>query len=79
MISTNAIEASTLEIFRGDRKQGLLAKQAGMDILLASGRNATQGKVIVSALVTALESSNLSQEKLDILSGRVQRLQARLL
>ncbi|OAF58003.1 hypothetical protein VC83_05448 [Pseudogymnoascus destructans] len=41
---TDAIEAGSLKAFGNDAERGVLAAVAGMDIILASGRNATQGE-----------------------------------
>ncbi|KAL2864839.1 putative glycosyl hydrolase [Aspergillus lucknowensis] len=78
VIITDAIEAGSLKAFGNDGERGLLAKQAGVDILLASGRNVTQGEAVVDALVAALASGGLSQEELDASSERVQRVRERL-
>ncbi|KFY23942.1 hypothetical protein V493_05547 [Pseudogymnoascus sp. VKM F-4281 (FW-2241)] len=57
---TDAIEAGSLKAFGNDAQRGVLASMAGMDIILASGRNATQGEAVVNALVAALEDGELS-------------------
>lgn len=57
---TDAIEAGSLKAFGNDAQRGVLAAVAGMDIILASGRNATQGEAIVNALVAALANGKLS-------------------
>ncbi|KFY75368.1 hypothetical protein V499_04657 [Pseudogymnoascus sp. VKM F-103] len=57
---TDAIEAGSLKAFGNDAERGVLAAVAGMDIILASGRNATQGEAIVNALVVALANGKLS-------------------
>lgn len=58
---TDAIEAGALEAFGDDPARAVLASQAGMDIILASGRNVTQGKAITDALVAALGDGSLSK------------------
>jgi beta-glucosidase-like glycosyl hydrolase len=57
---TDAIEAGSLKAFGNDAQRGVLASAAGMDIILASGRNATQGEAILDALVAALGDGKLS-------------------
>lgn len=57
---TDAIEAGSLKAFGNDANRGVLASAAGMDIILASGRNATQGEAIVNELVKALADGRLS-------------------
>ncbi|KAL4981271.1 glycoside hydrolase superfamily [Aspergillus falconensis] len=78
VIITDAIEAGSLGAFSDDGNRALLAKKAGVDLLLASGRNVTQGESIVAALRAALESGELSQEELDASRKRVQGVRARL-
>ncbi|KAL4865768.1 hypothetical protein BDV12DRAFT_145785 [Aspergillus spectabilis] len=78
VVITDAIEAGSLEMFGDHGERGLLAKLAGVDILLASGRNVTQGESVVDALKRALESGELSKEELDLSSRRVQEVRARL-
>ncbi|KAI9757157.1 MAG: hypothetical protein M4579_003547 [Chaenotheca gracillima] len=56
---TDAIEAGSLKAFGDDGQRGVLASQAGVDLILASGRNATQGEVVLNALVSALNSKTL--------------------
>ncbi|PGH17249.1 hypothetical protein AJ80_04891 [Polytolypa hystricis UAMH7299] len=61
---TDAIEAGGLKAFGDDAERGLLASQAGMDLLLASGRNITQGRVVVDALVQSLKDGSLPIKEL---------------
>jgi beta-glucosidase-like glycosyl hydrolase len=44
---TDGLEAGALEAFGNDSTRGLLTSKAGMDILLASARNVTQGESVV--------------------------------
>ncbi|KAL4876437.1 glycoside hydrolase superfamily [Aspergillus karnatakaensis] len=78
VVITDAIEAGSLEAFGDHGQRGVLAKQAGVDILLASGRNVTQGESIIAALREALEGGELSREEFDQSSRRVQEVRARL-
>ncbi|AEO61778.1 glycoside hydrolase family 3 protein [Thermothelomyces thermophilus ATCC 42464] len=78
VIVTDAIEAGSLKAFGDDADRALLAKKAGVDLILASGRNVTQGESIVSALAAALENGDLSQQELDASDKRVQAARAKL-
>ncbi|KAF9892077.1 hypothetical protein FE257_002483 [Aspergillus nanangensis] len=71
---TDAIEAGSLARFGNDAQRGVLAAQAGMDLLLASGRNATQGEAIVDALMAALQDGTLDAEEFDAATGRISKL-----
>ncbi|KAJ5762860.1 secreted glycosyl hydrolase [Penicillium manginii] len=76
---TDAIEAGALESFGGDADRGLLAAQAGMDILLASGRNVSQGEAIVDGLVTALENGILPRKSFSEATGRILSMRKKIL
>jgi beta-glucosidase-like glycosyl hydrolase len=75
---TDAIEAGALTAFGNDANRGVLASKAGMDILLASGRNATQGEAIVNALVVALNDGTLDQTTFNAATKRIIKLRAKL-
>lgn len=68
---TDAIEAGALQAFGDDAARGVLASQAGMDIILASARNVTQGEAIVDALVSALVDGTLSQDSFAEATDRI--------
>lgn len=78
VIITDAIEAGSLKSFGNDGQRGVLAAKAGVDILLASGRNATQGEAIVNEIVAALKTGTLSMTEFQESSKRIQALQSRL-
>ncbi|KAL5333134.1 glycoside hydrolase superfamily [Aspergillus crustosus] len=78
VVITDAIEAGSLTAFGDHGERGVLAKKAGVDVLLASGRNVTQGESVVEALRVALMNRELSKEELDESSRRVQEVRARL-
>ncbi|KAJ5766121.1 uncharacterized protein N7511_003737 [Penicillium nucicola] len=59
---TDALEAGALEAFGDDATRGLLASQAGMDMLLASARNVTQGESVVDILVASLKDGSLDMQ-----------------
>ncbi|KAJ5157722.1 secreted glycosyl hydrolase [Penicillium canariense] len=75
---TDAIEAGGLRAFGDDSARGVLASQAGMDIILASARNVTQGEVIVDALVSALQDESLSQHSFSEATERILDLRRRI-
>ncbi|KAK3314572.1 glycosyl hydrolase [Apodospora peruviana] len=56
---TDALEAGSLAPFGNLPTVSLMAAKAGMDMLLASERNVTQGVVVRAALIDALKSGNL--------------------
>jgi hypothetical protein len=62
---TDALEAGALEAFGNDSTRGLLTNKAGMDILLASARNVTQGESVVDILVASWEDVSLDRHALN--------------
>ncbi|KAF3482013.1 glycosyl hydrolase family 3 N terminal domain-containing protein [Arthroderma uncinatum] len=78
VIITDAIEAGSLKSFGNDGQRGVLAAKAGVDILLASGRNATQGEAIVNEIVSALTKGTLSMTAFQTSTNRIISLQSRL-
>jgi beta-glucosidase-like glycosyl hydrolase len=75
---TDAIEAGALQAFGNDGDRGVLAAKAGMDILLASARNATQGEAIVDALVAALKTGKLARNSFDEATQRILKLRGKI-
>lgn len=75
---TDAIEAGALEPFGNDADRGLLAAQAGMDILLASARNVTQGEAIVDGLVAALRDGKLRHGSFSEATDRILSMKRRI-
>lgn len=75
---TDAIEAGALKAFGDDADRGFLAAKAGMDVLLASGRNVTQGEVIVDRLVTALKSGQLVRDEFDGATQRILQMRGKI-
>ncbi|HVU93053.1 MAG TPA: glycoside hydrolase family 3 N-terminal domain-containing protein, partial [Jatrophihabitans sp.] len=57
---TDALEAGALDPFGDTSARVLLAAQAGMDVLLCSGRDMTQGTDAVQALAAALRDHRLN-------------------
>ena len=68
---TDALEAGALKAFGDDASRGLLAAQAGMDILLASARNVTQGESVFNALMDALVDGSLDKGSFDDATKRI--------
>ncbi|EAW10803.1 putative glycosyl hydrolase [Aspergillus clavatus NRRL 1] len=68
---TDAIEAGGLTGYGNDAERGVLATQAGMDLILAAARNVTQGEAIVDALVQGLQSGNINGEAFDAATARI--------
>jgi beta-N-acetylhexosaminidase len=57
---TDALEAGALAAFGGTRSRAVSAARAGMDLILCSARNVSQGQTAVSALANALDSGGLN-------------------
>lgn len=75
---TDAMEAGSLSGFGGPDETAKLAAAAGMDLLLASGRNVTQGDVIRKALVQGIQSGRLSRAQFDGATNRIADMRSRL-
>ncbi|WP_083933159.1 glycoside hydrolase family 3 N-terminal domain-containing protein [Sciscionella marina] len=56
---TDALEAKSLRQFGDSGSRGLLAAQAGQDLILASGRSVSQGEQVATALKNGLTSGDL--------------------
>jgi len=56
---TDAMEAGAISAFGTPGQAGVLAAKAGMDVLLASARDVTEGQAVVSGLAGALRSGAL--------------------
>ena len=57
---TDALEAGSLAAFGDSAARGVLAAEAGMDLLLCSGRDVSQGQTTVAALAAALDDHRLN-------------------
>jgi beta-N-acetylhexosaminidase len=68
---TDALEAGALDAFGDAGQRGVLAAQAGMDLLLCSGRDVTQGQDTVAAVAQALETRALNPGHFTIALRRV--------
>ncbi|OAA57310.1 Glycoside hydrolase, family 3 [Cordyceps fumosorosea ARSEF 2679] len=75
---SDAMEAGSLSAFGGAAETATLAAEAGMDLLLASARNVTQGEEIRKALVSGVSSGRLSRAQFDEATKRIAALRSRL-
>ncbi|KAJ6439885.1 glycosyl hydrolase [Purpureocillium lavendulum] len=75
---TDAMEAGAISGFGGAGETGLMAKKAGMDLLLASQRNVTQGEVIRKAIVNALKHGHLDQKDFDAATRRIASMRSKI-
>lgn len=56
---TDALEAGSLNAFGSTGERGVLAAQAGMDLILCSARDVAQGEAVTIALADALDAGQL--------------------
>jgi beta-N-acetylhexosaminidase len=56
---TDALEAGSLSAFGSTAQRAVLAAQAGMDLILCSARDVTQGQSATTALANALDAGTL--------------------
>lgn len=75
---TDAMEAGSLKGIGSQEETAKLAAAAGMDILLASGRNATQGDVLRKALVSGIQTGRLSRSQFDAATARIVDMRSKL-
>ncbi|KAL9044131.1 MAG: hypothetical protein Q9214_002712, partial [Letrouitia sp. 1 TL-2023] len=68
---SDAIEAGGLRAFGNDANRAVLASQAGMDLILAAGRNATQGQAVGDALVKAVTDGTIDRGAFDAATQRI--------
>lgn len=68
---TDAIEAGALEAFGDWGERALLASEAGMDLILASAQNATQGEIATNAISEALAKGFLNKEEFAAATARI--------
>lgn len=71
---TDALEAGALDPFGDTGERSVLAAEAGMDLLLCSGRDVGQGDAAVSAVTAALRSGRLNPGHFIIALNRIRRL-----
>ncbi|MGH3097071.1 MAG: glycoside hydrolase family 3 N-terminal domain-containing protein [Streptosporangiales bacterium] len=71
---TDALEAGALDPFGTSAERGVLAARAGVDVLLCSERDVSQGRATVAALADALQSHQLNPGHFQVALRRVLRL-----
>jgi beta-N-acetylhexosaminidase len=75
---TDAIEAGALTSFGSYGARAVLAAQAGMDVLLCSAQDPTEGQEVTSALASALDSGQLNATAFNASVQRVTALRTGL-
>ena len=75
---TDALEAGAIAAFGTPAQCGVLAARAGMDVLLCSARDVSEGQDTVAALVDALQHHALDPGQFQIALRRVLALRDRL-
>lgn len=75
---SDALEAGSLTDFGTPAEVGVRAAQAGMDVLLCSARDVSQGTSTVAALVAAVKQRRLGLIQFELAVLRVLELQRRL-
>jgi beta-N-acetylhexosaminidase len=75
---TDALEAGALKSFGGSAHRGVLAAEAGEDLILASARNVSQGESVRNALAAALQKGELSRGDFTASVERIGQLRAGL-
>lgn len=73
---TDALEAGSLQAFGTTGQRAVAAASAGMDLILCSARDATQGDDAADALVSAVQSGQLDQADFTSAVNRVTGLRA---
>jgi len=73
---TDAIEAGALTAFGSYGQRAVLAAQAGMDLLLCSAQDPTEGQAVVTALAGALDSGQLDSTAFNAAVQRVTTLRS---
>lgn len=68
---TDALEAGAIAAFGTPAQCSVLAAQAGMDVLLCSARDVSEGQDTVAALADALQHHDLDPGQFDIALRRV--------
>lgn len=75
---SDAIEAGALSAYGTYSQRAILAATAGIDLVLASAQDATQGSTIVSAIASALTSGQLNATAANAAVTRITALRKRL-
>lgn len=75
---TDAIEAGALAQFGDAGQRGVKASLAGIDLILASGRDVSQGEAVYDALMAALNSGTLPQSDFASATQRILNLRKKV-
>jgi beta-N-acetylhexosaminidase len=75
---TDALEAGALASFGSYVQRAVLAAQAGMDLLLCSAQDPSEGQAVTSALASALDSGQLNSATFNAAVQRVTALRTSL-
>ncbi len=75
---SDAIEAGALRDFGSHEQRARLAADAGMDLILAAARNASQGPSVARALAGAYDSGTLNRTEFDASIVRIEKLRSTL-
>jgi beta-N-acetylhexosaminidase len=75
---TDALEAGALNAFGSTGQRAVAAAAAGMDLILCSARDTTQGEAATTALATAYSNGQLDQTAFNAAVDRVTALRASL-
>ncbi len=68
---TDALEAGSLGAFGTDGQRAIKAAQAGMDLILCSGRDVSQGEAVTTALANALDNDQINPTEFDAALQRI--------
>jgi len=72
--ATDALEAGALRAFGGTSQRAVLAARAGMDLVLCSARDVSQGEDATNALASALDNGQLGGSEFTAAVTRVMDL-----
>jgi beta-N-acetylhexosaminidase len=75
---TDALEAGAISAFGSYSQRAVLAAEAGMDLMLASARDVSQGQSVVDGLAAALETRALGRADFNAAASRVTALRETL-
>jgi beta-N-acetylhexosaminidase len=71
---TDALEAGSLGAFGTNGQRAVKAAQAGMDLILCSARDVSQGEAVTTALANALDSDQINPSEFDAALNRIDAL-----
>ncbi|HEX7102059.1 MAG TPA: glycoside hydrolase family 3 N-terminal domain-containing protein [Nitrolancea sp.] len=71
---TDALEAGSLGAFGNNGQRAVKAVQAGMDLILCSARDVSQGEAVTTALANALDGGQINRTEFDAALQRISTL-----